>query len=258
MTDERQSPSPPIISLSDKKIIGAGSCRHFSLPIYLFPQITTMFGLSKASLITLLLVWHKACAFTANGAAVSLTSSCREKTKFVTRRHMALAEEEEDDELGLKKIKIGDKDFWMRQKQLVQEMQDSSAANLKAEMKEKFSKRRIALVGDTVYIGFIIFCVLWTVSANPFVAFSYALGTTMGVAYSYGLGRYVESVGASVDDQGVAQGAGVGEARFAFLILLFIFVGKFRSQGLLEIPSIAGFFTYQLASLRQGLKEYND
>jgi hypothetical protein len=54
------------------------------------------------------------------------------------------------------------------------------------------------------------------------------------------------------------QGAGVGQARFAFLILLFIFVGKFRSFGLLEIPSIMGFFTYQLASLSQGLREIND
>ena len=80
----------------------------------------------------------------------------------------------------------------------------------------------------------------------------------MGVAYSYGLGRYVENVGASFDDEGATAGAGVGEARFAFLILLIIFVGKFRSAGLLEIPSIAGFFTYQLGSLSQGLKEYND
>ena len=64
--------------------------------------------------------------------------------------------------------------------------------------------------------------------------------------------------GHAADPDGVLLRAGVGEARFAFLILLFIFVGKFRSQGLLEIPSIAGFFTYQIASLRQGLKEYND
>ena len=163
-----------------------------------------------------------------------------------------------DEELGLKKIKIGDKDFWMRQKELIQEMQDSSEASLKAEMREKFAKRRLALVSDTALIGFYIFCLLWTFSSNPFVAFSYALGATMGLAYAYGLGRYVETVGGRIDDESSTQGAGVGEARFAFLILLFIFVGKFRSQGLVEIPSIAGFFTYQLASLVQGLKEYND
>ena len=165
---------------------------------------------------------------------------------------------DEDEMLGLKKIKVGDKEFWMRQKELIQEMQNSSEASAKAESREKFAKRRLALVADTAYIGFMIFCACWIFSPNPFVAVSYALGATLGSAYSYGLGRYVENVGASIDDEGAAQGAGVGEARFAFLIVLFIFVGKFKSAGLMEIPSIAGFFTYQLASLRQGLKEYND
>ena len=176
-------------------------------------------------------------------------------TKQGTHRSMVLSDEEE---LGLKKMKADDRDFWMRQKELTLEMQESTAGSLKAEMKEKFAKRRNDLIRDTMYIGFLIFCVLWCEFTNPFVASSYALGTTLGVAYSYGLGRYVESVGASVDDQGTAEGAGVGEARFAFVILLFVVIGKFRSAGLMEIPSIAGFFTYQVASLRQGLKQYDD
>lgn len=71
-------------------------------------------------------------------------------------------------------------------------------------------------------------------------------------------GKYVETIGGSTADPEAVQGAGVGQARFAFLILLFVLVGKFRGEGLLEIPAISGFFTYQLASLRQGLKEYND
>ena len=90
--------------------------------------------------------------------------------------------------------------------------------------------------------------ILWLVSANPFVAISYSLGATMGLAYAYGLGKYVETVGASPDEVIAGQGAGVGGARFAFLILLFVLVGRFRSEGLLEIPAITGFFTYQLAS----------
>lgn len=167
-------------------------------------------------------------------------------------------EAEEDEQLGLQKIKVGDKDFWMRQKQLVQEMQDASESNLRAEMREKFAQRRLALVGDTAYFGFFIFCILWTFSTNPFVAISYAFGATMGLAYAYGLGRYVETIGGRVDDEGTVQGAGLGQARFAFLILLLVFVGKFRSVGLLEIPSIGGFFTYQLASLSQGMREIND
>ena len=71
----------------------------------------------------------------------------------------------------------------------------------------------------------------------------------MGTAYSYGLGKYV--VGGSASDMDSVEGAGVGLARSAFLNLLFVIVEKFRSQGLFEIPSIAGFFTYQLASLNQ-------
>jgi hypothetical protein len=67
-------------------------------------------------------------------------------------------------------------------------------------------------------------------------------------------GKYVETIGGSVNDVGSVEGGGVGQARFAFLILLFVVVVKFRDQGLMELPSIAGFFTYQLASLSQGKK----
>lgn len=81
------------------------------------------------------------------------------------------------------------------------------------------------------------------------------LGATLGTAYTYGLGKFVESIGGSAYDAEDLKGSGVGSARFAFLILLFIFVGKFRSVGLQEIPSIMGFFTYQLSTLSQGLKD---
>ncbi len=77
-------------------------------------------------------------------------------------------------------------------------------------------------------------------------------GALFGLAYSYGLGKYVETLGGSAENAGEVQGAGVGQARFAFLILLFVIVGKFRTQGLQEIPAILGFFTYQLATLSQG------
>jgi hypothetical protein len=77
---------------------------------------------------------------------------------------------------------------------------------------------------------------------------------SQGLAYAYGLGKYVGQIGGSATDAETLRGAGVGQARFAFLILLFIFVGKFRSSGLLEVPTIAGFFTYQIGSLLQGLR----
>ena len=164
-----------------------------------------------------------------------------------------------DTELGLKGMKAGEnKDFWARQKELMQEMSDANQKSLKEENREKFAKRRLALVGDTAYFGFFIFCFLWTCFENPFVAISYAFGATMGLAYTYGLGKYVENLGGSADEEVNLQGAGVGEARFAFLILLFVIVGRFRTAGLQEIPAISGFFTYQLASLSQGLREIQD
>jgi hypothetical protein len=164
----------------------------------------------------------------------------------------------EENNYDLTSIKIGDRDFWTRQKELIDEMSSANEASIKAEMQDKFAKRRLGLVGDTAYFGFFIFCLLWLVSENPFVAISYSFGATMGLAYAYGLGKYVETVGASIEEAKSSQGAGVGAARFAFLIILFIIVGRFRSEGLLEVPAIAGFFTYQLASLSQGMKEIND
>jgi hypothetical protein len=171
----------------------------------------------------------------------------------------ALTMSTDNESSRLQRTKAGsDPDFWTRQKDLMEEMTDSGRKSLKEEMREKYAKRLLALVGDTAYFGFFIFCALWTISDNPFVAFSYTIGAAMGLAYSYGLGRYVETLGESVDNTSSLQGAGVGSARFAFLILLFVIVGRFRDSGLLEIPAIAGFFTYQLASLSQGLKEIND
>jgi hypothetical protein len=95
-------------------------------------------------------------------------------------------------------------------------------------------------------------------SPNPFTAISYLLGATLGTAYTYGLGKSVEALGGSAYDAEDLKGSGVGSARFAFLIVLFIFVGRFRSAGLQEIPAIMGFFTYQFPTLSQGLKDAFD
>lgn len=142
------------------------------------------------------------------------------------------------------------------QAQILAEMKRDDDQLTRQKNRDKFAVRRNALVVDTAYFGFFIFCGLWTFFPNPFVAISYLLGSTLGLAYAYGLGKYVENFG----DPGATPSGpgGGGETRFAFFILLFILVGKFRSQGLLEIPSIAGFFTYQLASLNQGFRQIND
>lgn len=161
-------------------------------------------------------------------------------------------------EYDLKKITIGNQDFWTQQKQLADDMTEQSAKSLRQEQKEKYDKRRLALVTETAYFSALFFAGFWMISDTPFTALSYLVGASLGLAYAYGLGKSVETLGASVEDVTELQGAGVGEARFAFLILLFVLLGKFRGDGLQEIPSIGGFFTYQLASLRQGLREIND
>lgn len=156
-------------------------------------------------------------------------------------------------------VQLMDKENWRAQQQaLAMELFDASERARSAESRKKFAKRRLSLLGDTAYIGMFIFCFLWLVNDNPFVSISYAFGGIMGLAYAYGLGKFVENIGGSIDDEASSRGAGVGEARFAFLILLFIFVGKFRAQGLQELPAITGFFTYQVASVFQGIKDLDD
>jgi hypothetical protein len=83
-----------------------------------------------------------------------------------------------------------DKAFWLQQKQLIQDLSDVSNKGIRARQKEQFSKRRIALVGDTAYLSFFLFCGLWSVFDNPFIPLSYLLGATLGLAYSYGLGEW--------------------------------------------------------------------
>ncbi len=149
-------------------------------------------------------------------------------------------------------------EFWNRQQELAEKMSQAINRSIKAEQLEKFAKRRMALVGDTGYFTALLFASLWMYFDNPLIAISYLFGAMCGLAYAYGLGKYVETLGGSVDDEQEVQGAGFGAARFAFLILLFALVGKFKGYGLMEIPAIMGFFTYQLASLSQGLREIND
>lgn len=153
---------------------------------------------------------------------------------------------------------IAQEEFWKAQAALAESMTETVDKSAKEETREQFARRRLALVNETLLFSTLIFSLIWLVGSNPLTAISYAFGAALGTAYSYGLGKYVETIGGSADDAEDLQGAGVGQARFAFLILLFVFVGKFRSAGLQEIPSIMGFFTYQIASLSQGLKEYDD
>jgi len=147
-------------------------------------------------------------------------------------------------------------EFWAQQLQLAEEMSNAADVSLNEEQRKKFATRRLALVGDTAFIGFFIACILWTIFDNPFVTLSYALGTLSGTAYAFGLGKYVENLGRESESR--SSGVNVGDARFAFLFLLFVIVNRFKDSGILVIPTVLGFFTYQIASLTQGLRENID
>lgn len=205
--------------------------------------------------LVLLLACQKSEAFTLGDWKRTTVSPKRQS--FVVHSNPNINSDSDTSNSGLLDSSKSD-DFWNQQKQLAQEMSSESSKSLRQIQQDKFEARRLALVYDTAQFAVFIFCGCWMLFENPFTAFSYAFGAAMGLAYSYGLGKSVESIGQSIDDLD-GNGAGVGEARFAFLILLFVFVGKFRGEtGLQEIPSIGGFFTYQLASLNQGLREIND
>mmetsp|Transcript_25599 Transcript_25599/g.46358 ORF Transcript_25599/g.46358 Transcript_25599/m.46358 type:complete len:235 (-) Transcript_25599:1355-2059(-) len=151
-----------------------------------------------------------------------------------------------------------DQDFWSQQKELAESITAEDEGSSKQARKEQYSQRVNGLLSDSLFFTFLFFSLFWATSSNPFTSISYLFGALLGTAYTYGLGKSVQSLGGTVDDADDVKGAGIGNARFAFLIVLFVIVGKFRSQGMQEIPAIGGFFTYQLASLTQGLKEFDD
>ena len=155
----------------------------------------------------------------------------------------------------VEKEKGNDGDFWEQQRDLMKELSDVNEKSLKEENKNNFDNIQKALVTETVFFSALLFSLLWLACDNPYVPLSFVFGSLFGIAYTYGLGKFVSTVGGTIDDANAVEGAGVGQARFAFLIMLFLFLGKLRPYGLMEIPSIMGFFTYQLASLSQGLKE---
>jgi hypothetical protein len=148
-------------------------------------------------------------------------------------------------------------EFWRQQRQLVQDMTRKTELSLKREQMTQFQRTQSKLIQETALVSSLLVALLWLTCDNPMVPLSFIFGAMFGLAYIYGLGKYVETLGGTVDVELNVQGAGVGQARFAFLVLLLVLVGKLRgsSVGLMEIPTILGFFTYQIASLTQGLRE---
>jgi hypothetical protein len=130
--------------------------------------------------------------------------------------------------------------FGRKQRALLNEMTDRTEKSLRAEQLEKFRHTQGKLVAETAFVSALLFVLLWLACDNPFVPFP-----TYWI--HFGMGKYIEMLGGKAKDASAVR----GQAHFTFLIHLSVLVGKLRVHGLIEIPSILGFFTYQIASLTQ-------
>jgi hypothetical protein len=70
-------------------------------------------------------------------------------------------------------------DFWSQQKQLMMEMTQTADDSLSQETQDKYEQQLSTLISDTVFIGFFIFCALWSEFENPLVSLSYVFGASL-------------------------------------------------------------------------------
>lgn len=109
------------------------------------------------------------------------------------------------------------------------------------------------LIVESLLVSSVILSDVWCMSNDPFLSLSYFLGAMMGTAYLMGLGKYVQTIGRNRREYNV-----MGNTRFAYIGMLCVVVGTFHSHNLPYIPSIVGFFTYQLVFVLQSLTAKND
>jgi hypothetical protein len=123
--------------------------------------------------------------------------------------------------------------------------------NIPAEQRDKvmdgYNNLRVTFLLDNLFISSLGLCLMWSFGTYK-DAFSYGIGSLLGLGYATLLGRYVESLG------GGQGGGGGGAARFAPVLLLILLYSK-NKEYISIIPEILGFFTFQIASLLQIFNE---
>lgn len=91
---------------------------------------------------------------------------------------------------------------------------------------------------------------------NPYIPLSYLAGGLLGLFYLRGLSSYVSTVGASDITTDTLKDAGSGAGRFAGFLMLFVLA---RAVGDFNLGAgVAGFFTYQVGSVVEGFRSWND
>lgn len=111
-----------------------------------------------------------------------------------------------------------------------------------------YDNLRITFLLDNLFISVLGLCLLWSFGTYK-DAFSYGVGSLLGLGYAALLARYVESLGSKN-----GGGAGGGAARFAPVVLLILLYSK-NKEFISIVPEILGFFTFQVASLLQIFNE---
>ena len=112
---------------------------------------------------------------------------------------------------------------------------------------KSFDNLRATFITDSAFVCALGFWVTWYFGSLK-DAYSYGLGSILGISYAILLGRYVEGLGSN------GKGTGGGAARFAPVILLIAVFGKYRDQISL-LPELLGFFSYKIASILQAFNE---
>eukprot|EP01041_Mallomonas_annulata_P013497 gene13497-28627_t len=108
--------------------------------------------------------------------------------------------------------------------------------------KDEYERLRVTFLFDSVYVSLLGLCLAWFFGTYK-DAFSYGVGSLLGLGYAILLGRYVQSIG-------TGSGGVGGPARFAPVFLLVLLYSK-NKETISIIPEIIGFFSYQLGSLLQ-------
>ena len=118
----------------------------------------------------------------------------------------------------------------------------------RGKVMDGYNNLRITFLLDNLFISALGLCLIWSFGTFK-DAFSYGIGSFLGLGYAALLARYVESLGSK---QG--GGAGGGAARFAPVVLLILLYSK-NKEFISIVPEILGFFTFQVASLLQIFNE---
>ena len=98
-----------------------------------------------------------------------------------------------------------------------------------------YDNLRITFLLDNLFISALGLCLLWSFGTSK-DAFSYGVGSLLGLGYAALLARYVESLGSKS-----GGGAGGGAARFAPVVLLILLYSK-NKQYISIVPEILGFY----------------